>query len=100
VAETINWEAKEAYATRLTNLELLHAIEDCRVAAATVPENAIGKDAAYYRDEGAIYQQEWQRRITIGALTDDKIRELWRCLAGDKPLYMPNCPVCGQAVHQ
>ena len=98
MAETINWEAKEAYATRLTHLELLHAIEDCRVAASIVPENAMGKDASYYRDELAIYQQEWGRRVTVGALTDDKIRALWRELADPTPMHMPNCPVCGQEV--
>lgn len=98
MAETLNWDAKEAYSLRLSNLELLHAIEDCRVASFTVPETAIGKDAAYYRDELSVYHNEWQRRVTTGALTDAVIAALWREVANPTPTT-PSCPLCGRGGH-
>jgi hypothetical protein len=101
VAETINWEAKEAYALRLTDLELLGAYEDALAAASTVPEQAIGKDASYYRDECAIYRNEWQRRVTIGTLTDTKIRQLiCEYAALVQPPSVCICPICKQEVRR
>jgi hypothetical protein len=62
MAEAINWSNVAFRARRMTTDSLIYAYRDCVAAAATIPEDAIGKDASYYRDEASVYRQELSRR--------------------------------------
>jgi hypothetical protein len=71
MAEAINWSNVAERAARMTTASLAHAYRDCVAAAATIPEEAIGKDASYYRDEASVYRQELSRRGRYPAYGSD-----------------------------
>ena len=65
MAQTIDWTATEARAKRMGLAQLRYALSDCQHAARVVPEDAIGKDAGYYRDEASVYFRELSRRDAV-----------------------------------
>lgn len=60
--QTLDWNAVEARAKKMGAEELAYAIVDCVKAAEAIGEEALGKDASYYRDEASVYRAEIRRR--------------------------------------
>lgn len=55
--KTLDWNAKQAYAKKLTVEQLAFAINDCLLAAECQPENE-----GYYHDEASVYRAELMKR--------------------------------------
>ena len=61
--ESINWNLKQSIAKKMSNDELIFAINDCSECIRALGNDEMkGKDSNYYRDEMSIYSQELERR--------------------------------------
>ena len=56
---TLDWKAKEEYASGLSVLELRFAIADCLEAARNFTRTEL---EGYYHDEASVYRAELKRR--------------------------------------
>lgn len=61
MTKTIDWNAKEAYAKKLTLAQLEYAIKDC-IEARDAMKGWNPEKEGYYQDEASIYSQELKRR--------------------------------------